>query len=225
MVYADLHNHTRNSDGFTKNIVEAAKEENTKAVAVTDHHAIYDIEHPIVEIDGIDVISGIELRTKNGVELLGYGVERTDELVEFVEKTNLALNYNFTADEQLERSKFFWSKFDNSKLKSFDETLRILRDSCNFISLAHPYRYDKPEKRIDLAKKLDGIECEYPYHYKIDTENSVYEENEVNKDVLFAEDENLVITGGSDSHIPRGVGTCGITEEQYNEFLSVSGLK
>lgn len=32
MVYADLHNHTRRSDGFTEDIVKAAKEQNVRAL-------------------------------------------------------------------------------------------------------------------------------------------------------------------------------------------------
>lgn len=93
-----------------------------------------------------------------------------------------------------------------------------------FVSLAHPYRYNEPNKRIELAEILDGIECEYSYSYKIDVENSIYEEDKINKDVLFADENNLTITGGSDTHRSHEVGNKGLTEEQYKEFLKKSGL-
>lgn len=81
-IYADLHVHTTNSDGelVLDEIPAAATEAGIAAVAVTDHDRIHpELDAPLVRIDGIDVIHGIELRVEVGllserIDLLGYGV-------------------------------------------------------------------------------------------------------------------------------------------------------
>lgn len=87
MVVADLHVHTTNSDGALtlETVPAAAREAGLETVAVTDHDRVHpDIENPVSERDGIRVIHGVELRVESPagrVDLLGYGVERTDALV------------------------------------------------------------------------------------------------------------------------------------------------
>ncbi|EMA41225.1 PHP domain-containing protein [Halococcus hamelinensis] len=81
-VYADLHVHTTNSDGelALDEVPAAATEAGLAAVAVTDHDRTHpDLDAPLVRVDGIDVIHGIELRVEvdslpDGIDLLGYGV-------------------------------------------------------------------------------------------------------------------------------------------------------
>lgn len=86
MVVADLHIHTRQSDGTLTldQVPAAATEAEVDAVAITDHDRVHPgLSDPIIELDGITVIRGIELRVQTETErldLLGYGVSLTDEL-------------------------------------------------------------------------------------------------------------------------------------------------
>ncbi|MFC6906749.1 PHP domain-containing protein [Halalkalicoccus tibetensis] len=87
-IYADLHVHTTNSDGelVLDEIPAVATEADIAAVAVTDHDRIHpELDAPLVRIDGIDVIHGIELRVEVGtlserIDLLGYGVTESPAL-------------------------------------------------------------------------------------------------------------------------------------------------
>jgi Predicted metal-dependent phosphoesterases (PHP family) len=109
---ADLHSHTTVSDGsFTlETLTDAAQRADLDWVAVTDHDRIHpDIEAPVVErqVDSrekpLRLIRGIELRVKAGdqrVDLLGYGVERTDALV--AESNRLQQNRKDRAGEIVE---------------------------------------------------------------------------------------------------------------------------
>ncbi len=85
MVEADLHVHTQNSDGvLTLDEVPAASHRaGLSAVAITDHDRLHpDLDAPVSERDGLDLIHGIELRVDAGqrLDLLGYGVEPTPAL-------------------------------------------------------------------------------------------------------------------------------------------------
>ncbi|WP_336035631.1 PHP domain-containing protein [Halobacterium yunchengense] len=86
MVYADLHVHTTNSDGtlVLEEVPDAARSAGVRAVAVTDHDRLHPgLDRPVAELDGVTVVHGVELRVDAGdqrVDLLGYGVERTDAL-------------------------------------------------------------------------------------------------------------------------------------------------
>lgn len=86
MVYADLHVHTRRSDGTLtpETIPDAARAADVEVVAVTDHDRYHpDFGGPVVERDGIALIHGIELRVEapvGRVDLLGFGLEPTADL-------------------------------------------------------------------------------------------------------------------------------------------------
>ncbi|WP_435348414.1 PHP domain-containing protein [Haloarchaeobius sp. HRN-SO-5] len=91
MVYADLHVHTTNSDGTmtVDEVPAAADRAGVSVVAVTDHDRPHpDLDDPVSERDGVTVVHGIELRVEAGdqrVDLLGYGVRRTDDLLGLVD--------------------------------------------------------------------------------------------------------------------------------------------
>lgn len=91
MVVADLHVHTRNSDGSLtlSTLSDAAEAAGVSVVAVTDHDRLHpDLQTPVAAIDGVTVVSGIELRVEAAnerIDLLGYGVHRTDALTSLVE--------------------------------------------------------------------------------------------------------------------------------------------
>jgi len=86
MVVADLHVHTTNSDGTLtlKTLPAAAREAGVEIVAITDHDRAHpEIDSPWLELDGLTVIHGIELRVETPsqrLDLLGYGLSRTAEL-------------------------------------------------------------------------------------------------------------------------------------------------
>ena len=91
MVVADLHAHTRNSDGSLTPaaLANAAEAADVDAVAVTDHDRLHpDLPTPVANLGGLTVVHGIELRveTENErVDLLGYGARRTDDLEALIE--------------------------------------------------------------------------------------------------------------------------------------------
>ena len=83
---ADLHVHTTASDGelTLDALPAAARAGGVDVVAVTDHDRYHPaIDAPVVELDGVTVIHGVELRVEAGdrrVDLLGYAARRTDAL-------------------------------------------------------------------------------------------------------------------------------------------------
>ena len=85
-IVADLHAHTTVSDGTmtAAEVPAAAHEADLDWVAITDHDRIHpDLDAPVVELDGVRIVRGIELRVDAGFErldLLGYAVEHTPEL-------------------------------------------------------------------------------------------------------------------------------------------------
>jgi predicted metal-dependent phosphoesterase TrpH len=92
MVVADLHMHTPNSDGTLalNEVPAAAREAGLDAVAVTDHDRVHpDLDAPVSERGGITIVHGIELRVQadeQRVDLLGYGVRRTEALLAEVKR-------------------------------------------------------------------------------------------------------------------------------------------
>ncbi|TQQ81191.1 PHP domain-containing protein [Halonotius terrestris] len=82
---ADLHVHTTASDGtLTLAELPAAAEADLDWIAVTDHDRIHpDLDAPITTHGGVRIVRGIELKVKTDsqrLDLLGYGVKRTDAL-------------------------------------------------------------------------------------------------------------------------------------------------
>lgn len=90
MVIADLHVHTTNSDGTltVETLPAAAEAAGVEAVAITDHDRFHPaLDGPVTSVDGLEVIHGIELRVETDearLDLLGYGVTRTEGLTELV---------------------------------------------------------------------------------------------------------------------------------------------
>lgn len=86
MVVADLHVHTTRSDGSLtlSTLPAAARRAGVDAVAITDHDRTQPaLDAPVTTLEGLTVVHGIELRVDAGdqrLDLLGYGVDPTDEL-------------------------------------------------------------------------------------------------------------------------------------------------
>lgn len=265
-IYADLHMHTTLSDGKTKpdEIVKYAKNNGLKSVALTDHDRVHQDREPLEHIDGVDVISGIELRVESEylnerIDLLGYGVLPNDRLKSVLqkiqknrktransiidnieEKTGVRINLTpsentgrphiaHAIDSSEELNYNYEEAFDgligrdcecyvSRNVPSFRYGLELLQDCCSFISLAHPFRYDNVEKSLKLSRKLDGVECIYPYNQEIESHNPPMDELAVN---WF----DLTMTGGSDAHNSGDIGVAGLMKTHYLDFLEESGLK
>ncbi len=91
MVVADLHVHTTNSDGTLTlaGLPDAADRAGVEAVAVTDHDRLHPgLDRPLTELGGVEIVHGVELGVTTGelrVDLLGYGVRRSERLEELLE--------------------------------------------------------------------------------------------------------------------------------------------
>jgi len=91
-VVADLHVHTRHSDGelHVSDLPGAARAGDLDAVAVTDHDRPHPaLAAPVVEMEGVTLVHGIELRVETSlqrVDLLGYGLDPTPALREECER-------------------------------------------------------------------------------------------------------------------------------------------
>ena len=92
MIVADLHVHTTNSDGTLtlSTLPDAAESAGVETVAITDHDRTHpELSEPVTDVDGVEVIHGIELRVAadgERVDLLGYGVTRTEGLADLVSR-------------------------------------------------------------------------------------------------------------------------------------------
>lgn len=264
MVYADLHVHTDCSDGQLSlaAVPVVAWRAGVDVVAVTDHDRVHpDLEAPVVETapddadpedaDPITVIRGIELRVEAGdqrVDLLGYGLERTDELESLVDRVQtdrkergrkiiervedrLGVDLDIEPREGLGRPHVARAIDDHEdtdlsyegafeeligdggpcyvarNVPSLEEGRTVLDDACGLVGLAHPLRYDDPDRALELCADLDAVELHYPYEGSVDT-------------TLVAraiEDHDLAATGGSDAHDDR-LGRAGLAESDYRHI-------
>jgi len=90
---------------------------------------------------------------------------------------------------------------------SLEEGRTVLDDACGLVGLAHPLRYDDPDRALELCADLDAVELHYPYDGSVDT-------------TLVAraiEDHDLAATGGSDAHDDR-LGRAGLAESDYRHI-------
>lgn len=83
--FADLHLHTRYSDGFSspEKVVERAKKLGLKCIAISDHDSIDGIEEGLKagEKHGIEVIPSVEVSATEGdedIHILGYFIDWKD---------------------------------------------------------------------------------------------------------------------------------------------------
>lgn len=254
MVVADLHVHTTNSDGqlTLDQLPAAGKRAGVETVAVTDHDNYHpQLDEPVTTSDGVTILHGIELRVEVEadlrVDLLGYGLSRTDKLRSVVdslqqnrierareivalveEETGVELDVTFEegvgrphiarAIAESEAAYDYEAAFEHligsgcscyvaREIPSFEAGRDCLRDSCAVVGLAHPLRYDDPERAVELAADLDAIERYYPYGHPVD-ETAVQQ---------VATEHDLLLTGGSDAH-DDVLGRAGLDEEDYDAF-------
>lgn len=267
-IIADLHTHTTLSDGQTdpENVVEVAKENNLRAIAITDHDRIHsNFSHPLEVRDGIDVINSVELRVtiddiNERVDILGYGatqtsrlnsvlsgirqnrIKRAQKMIDLIEdetgvrievemddsvgrpdiarsiesNENLPYDYGEAFDTLISRD---GPCYVSRNIPTFEYGVEVLRESCEFLSLAHPYRYDNVASVLKMSKHLDGVECFYPYDF------GKTGEFPDRLDEMASRWFNITMTGGSDAHKPEDTARSGLDREHYKTFLSDSNLE
>ncbi|WP_265109536.1 PHP domain-containing protein [Halosolutus halophilus] len=265
MPYADLHVHTTRSDGQLEleAVPAAARDAGVDVVALTDHDRLQPFDDPAIEREGVTLVHGIELRVEladataatdrhgddtQRVDLLGYGVEPTDELASLVEdvqenrrergraivdcvEDRLGVDLGVTVHEGFGRPHVaraiaahpdveydYRDAFDGligdgdpcyvpREIPSFDRGRRVLADACSIVSLAHPLRYNDPERALARAAALDAVELQYPYGRDVDL-------RPVERTI---EREGLLATGGSDAHDDQ-LGLAGLAADEYRRL-------
>ncbi|ELZ54375.1 MULTISPECIES: PHP domain-containing protein [Halorubrum] len=88
-----------------------------------------------------------------------------------------------------------------------DEGLDLLADACALVGLAHPFRYERVDEALSVAREsagIDAVERFYPYGRAVD---------DARIDRLAA-DADLLRTGGTDAH-ERTLGVAGLTESAF----------
>ena len=252
-VIADLHAHTTVSDGTLTldEVPAAAREAGVDWVAITDHDRIHPgLDAPVVERDGVRVVRGIELRVDAGFErldLLGYGVERTDALaaetdrlqrdrrergaaiLEAVEarlgvgldlepRAGLGRPHIARAIDESDAPYDYAGAFDEligddgpcyvaRDVTPLDEGLDLLADACALVGLAHPFRYERVDEALGVAREstaIGAIERFYPYGRDVD-------DARIDR---VASEADLLRTGGTDAH-GRTLGEAGPTESAF----------
>ncbi|WP_435145393.1 PHP domain-containing protein [Halobaculum sp. P14] len=90
----------------------------------------------------------------------------------------------------------------------FDRGVDLLREACDLVGLAHPFRYDDPDAAIERCADLDAVERFYPYdRHDVDEDPGRIE--------AAAVEHDLLLTGGSDAHDER-LGVAGLDREHWH---------
>ncbi|WP_434520981.1 PHP domain-containing protein [Halorubrum sp. AS12] len=88
-----------------------------------------------------------------------------------------------------------------------DEGLDLLADACALVGLAHPFRYERVDEALAVAREspaIDVVERFYPYGRAVD---------DARIDRVAAESD-LLRTGGTDAH-ERTLGEAGLTRSAF----------
>jgi predicted metal-dependent phosphoesterase TrpH len=252
MVVADLHVHTRNSDGSLtlETLPGAAEAAGVSVVAVTDHDRLHpELRSPVSDVEGITVVHGLELRVDAGthrVDLLGYGVERTDGLEALVAdiqadriergrriidrvESRLGTSIPVEPREGLGRPHIARAIAEVSEYDYGDAFEKLIGDDCPCYVAR-----DIPSFEAGLAVLEEAcglVSLAHPFRYddtaavlelcsELDAVERFYPYGRpVDEAVLerAVERHDLRVTGGSDAHDDR-LGQAGLDGEQYRRF-------
>ncbi|MFT4904573.1 MAG: putative metal-dependent phosphoesterase TrpH [Natronomonas sp.] len=252
MVVADLHAHTTNSDGTLtlETLPAAAEEAGVSVVAITDHDRLHpDLRTPVAHLEGVTVVHGIELRVESEagrVDLLGYGVRRTDGLTGLIDRlqadriargrkiiecveNRLDVELPVEPREGLGRphiARAIGSTSAYSYQEAFNEL--IGHDCPCYVAREIPTF----EEGVDVLSEACGlVSLAHPYRYE-DTEAALslcadldaverfypYDHEVDPRAVQRAvETHDLLVTGGSDAH-DETLGRTGLERDAYRRF-------
>lgn len=254
MAVADLHVHTTNSDGqlSLSAVPGAAAQAGLSAVAITDHDRLHpDLGMPITTREGVELTHGIELRVEVEpgvrVDLLGYGVTRTDALESLVADLQ---------DDRMERGRRIVEQVEARLNVSLDVTIepglgrptiaRAIEDSAadydyqaafdELIGTDGPCYVSREVPtfetgRTTLEKACAIVGLAHPYRYSdperalelarsLDAIELYYPyDRAVDTDAIrrLAREADLLVTGGSDAH-ERTLGLTGLDQQEYDRF-------
>ena len=253
MVVADLHVHTTNSDGALtlETLPAAADRAGVEVVAVTDHDRLHpDIEGAVVEVGGVTVVHGIELRVDAGdqrLDLLGYGLERTDELTALTDRlqrdriqrarrivdaveAETGAELSVTFEPGVGRPHIARAIDESDAPYDYREAFGELigDDGPCFVSRDIP---DFEDGRAVLAEACAVVGLAHPFRYgdpdaalerarTLDAVEIPYPyEHEVDRGPArrVAEEHDLLVTGGSDAH-EEELGLAGLDSGAYRRF-------
>ncbi|MFH0868017.1 MAG: PHP domain-containing protein [Candidatus Woesearchaeota archaeon] len=210
-VCVDMHLHSEysaDSNSKIDGIIEKAKSLGI-GVAITDHNCIEGSLKAIDNEKNVLVIPGIEVCSKEGIDVLFY-FKKKEELIGF---------YNEVIAPNRKKN-----RHRTSKLK-INVLIENGKRYNSVICLAHPYRnYTKKIINILLKKRLiKKIFDMIPLYEVINSKNF----NAKNKKAIkVAKKKHKNVLGGSDAHNTKDIGrtlTCVKTKEDAASFLN--GIK
>jgi len=253
MVVADLHVHTTNSDGSLtlETLPAAAERAGVEAVAVTDHDRFHpDLDEPVTALDGLTVVHGIELRVEadhERIDLLGYGVERTDDLSDLVAdlQTNrierareivscvedrLGVDLDVPFEPGVGRPHIARAVARSDHHYGYGDAFEhLIGDGCPCYVARDIPSFDVGRRHLTAACDVVGLA--HPFRYEdpeaalaltrtLDAVEIPYPYGrEVDRTPAerAATRHDLLVTGGSDAHEER-LGLAGLDRETYQQF-------
>jgi predicted metal-dependent phosphoesterase TrpH len=253
MIVADLHVHTTNSDGALtlETLPEAARRAELDAVAVTDHDRLHpDLDEPVSQVDGVTVVHGIELRVDTGdfrVDLLGYGVDPTEDLRALVEhlqtdriergrrivervEDHTGAELSVTFEEGVGRPHIAQAIEESEADYDYEEAFEhLIGDDCPcFVSRDVP---DFERGHDLLAEACGVVALAHPFRYPnpeqalelvetLDAVERYYPYGHEVEESLLEEtvsQHDLLVTGGSDAH-DEELGLAGLDRAAFDRL-------
>jgi len=250
MVVADLHVHTTNSDGSLTmdTLAPAAAGANLEAVAVTDHDRLHpELDAAVVALDDITVIHGIELRVQAAaqrLDLLGYGVEPTDALVDLVDhlqrdrieraraivacvEDRLGVELEVAMESGVGRPHIAGAIDDSEADFGYEDAFeQLIGDDCPCFVARDVPSFDDGKAILSEACEVVGLA--HPFRYAepepalelaadldaVEIHYPYSRDVDVTQAIELADEHGLLITGGSDAH-DGTLGRAGLDREAY----------
>lgn len=223
----DFHLHSKCSDGWynPKDLIVAAANKGLKYVALTDHNNVDGLVDAaaVAKFHDIVFVNGMEFSCEYNTHIVGLFLKRFDEINEKVnlrrEYMNLSLrHYGFNVEhyknQRAARDACVRKMIDNGVATnktfaiehfllppfSYGEAIDLIHRSGGLAILAHPNRIEGVDKN-SLPNFLTNL-----MHYNLDG-IEVYQSGQTDEYTNFvknlADENNLLISGGSDFHNPK----------------------
>ena len=188
----NLHIHTSCSDGklSPNEVISAAIEQNLEIISITDHNTIEAYNNlDFYDTNKLKLINGVEFDCWHKFDLLhilGYGINPDNEKIKQLCAKNLI------------QTRYDLIRFFNKR--KAPDVIKAIKESGGIAILAHPaccWNINLKQMIINLKSfGLDGLEVYYPYI----GHRGVIKFYSINNIRTFAEELELIITGGTDSH-------------------------